>query len=121
MESEKITLMMQQLKEMQSTINGLQSLVSNGDLAISKEIKELRQEQKLIQQKLDKLIGNVQLVNKDKKLKTSYKDYSAQEVYELDQRMKHKKTAQILGCSVSTVRNRCREYQRELLEMEVDF
>lgn len=121
MDGEKITILMRQLKEMQTTINGLQSLVSNGDLAISKEIKELRQEQVLIQQKLDKLIGDVQLVNKDKKLKTSYKDYSAQEVYELRQRTSNNKAAQILGCSVSTVRNRCREYQRELLNMEVDF
>lgn len=121
MESDRITVLMMQLKEMQSTINGLQSLVSNGDLAISKEIVELRQEQKLIQQKLDKLIGDVQLVNKDKKLKTSYKDYSAQEVYELRQKTSNSKAAKILGCSVSTVRNRCREYQRELLEMEVDF
>jgi response regulator of citrate/malate metabolism len=121
MDSDKITIMMGQLKEMQSTINGLQSLVSNGDIAISKEIAELRQEQKLIQQKLDKLIGNVQLVNEDKKLKTSYKDYSAKEVYELRQRTSNNKAAKILGCSVSTVRNRCREYQQQLLDMEVDF
>lgn len=121
MDGEKITILMRQLKEMQTTINGLQNLVSNGDIAISKEIKELRQEQVLIQQKLDKLIGDVQLVNKDKKLKTSYKDYSAKEVYELRQRTSNSKAAQILGCSVSTVRNRCREYQQQLLDMEVDF
>lgn len=121
MDGEKITILMRQLKEMQTTINGLQGLVSNGDLAISREIKELKQEQMLIQQKLDKLIGDVQLVNKDKKLKTSYKDYSAKEVYELRQRTSNSKAAQILGCSVSTVRNRCREYQQQLLDMEVDF
>ena len=121
MESEKITILMRQMKEIQSTLTGLQSLISNGDFAISKEIKELRQEQVLIQQKLDKLIGDVNLVNEDKKLKTSYKDFSNKEVYELRQRTSNAKAAEILGCSVSTVRNRCRDYQRELLDMEVDF
>lgn len=121
MESEKITIMMQQMKTIESTLSGLQSLVSNGDFAISREIKELREEQSLIQHKLDKLLGDINLVNENKKLKTSYKDFSNKEVYELRQRTSNAKAAEILGCSVSTVRNRCREYQRELLDMEVDF
>lgn len=106
----EITILSRQLKEIQSTISGLQSLISNGDFSISQEIKELRNEQLEIAHKLDKLIGDKTLVNEDKKLKTSFKDYSDKEVFELRKRTSISKAAEILGCSKSTVQRKCRDY-----------
>lgn len=117
---ELITVLIRQIKELESTIKSLQLLVTNGNLALSKEIAELKQEQILIQQRLDKLIGDVNLVNENKKLKTSYKDYSDKEIYELRMRTSLRKCAEILGCSVSTVQNAVRRY-RETLFLDMEF
>ena len=106
----EISILSRQLKEIQSTISGLQSLISNGDFAISQEIKELKNEQLEIAHKLDKLIGDKTLVNDEQKLKNSFKDYSDKEIYELRKRTSISKAAEILGCSKSTVQRKCRDY-----------
>ena len=118
---DKITLMQMQLKEIQSCISGLQSMTINGNDTIHKEVADLRKQQDIIIQKLNKLSGDVQLVTAEGKLKQSYKDYSPEDVYAMHtkQGLSWNKIASLIGCSVSTVRRKYKEYLYN--DMEVDF
>ena len=69
---DKIAVMQRQLKEIQSCLSGLQSIAMNGNDAIHKEVADLRKQQDIIIQKLNKLSGDVQLVTAEGKLKQSY-------------------------------------------------
>ena len=64
----KIAVMQMQLKEIQSCLSGLQSIAMNGNDAIHKEVADLKNQQDIIIQKLDKLSGDVKLVNAEGKL-----------------------------------------------------
>lgn len=117
----KIAVMQRQLKEIQSCISGLQSIAMNGNDAIHNEVAVLRKQQEIILQRLDKLSGDVKLVNAEGKLKQSYKDYSSEEIYAMHtkQGLSWNKIASLIGCSVSTVRRKYKEYLYN--DMEVDF
>lgn len=118
-DNEKITLLSRQLKEVQSTLSGLQQLVANGNIAISNEISDLKSEQLKLQQIINKLSGEVKLVNAEGKLKTSYKDYSNEEIY-LMHNNQHKSWADIaglIGCSKSTVIRKYKEYMYNGMEV----
>jgi DNA-binding transcriptional regulator YiaG len=117
----KIAVMQRQLKEIQSCLSGLQSIAMNGNDVIHKEVADLRKQQDIILQKLDKLSGDVKLVNAEGKLKQSYKDYSSEEIYVMHtkQGLSWNKIASLIGCSVSTVRRKYKEYLYD--DMEVDF
>jgi DNA invertase Pin-like site-specific DNA recombinase len=117
----KIAVMQRQLKEIQSCINGLQSIAINGNDAMRREITDLRKQQDIILLRLDKLSGDVKLVNAEGKLKTSYKDYSSAEIYAMHtkQGLSWNRIASLIGCSVSTVRRKYKEYLYN--DMEVDF
>ena len=118
---DKIAVMQRQLKEIQSCINGLQSIAINGNDTIHKEVADLRKQQEIIIHKLDKLSGDVKLVNAEGKLKQSYKDYSSAEIYAMHtkQGLSWNKIASLIGCSVSTVRRKYKEFLYN--DMEVDF
>ena len=117
----KIAVMQRQLKEIQSCLSGLQSIAMNGNDAIHKEVADLRKQQDIIVQKLNKLSGDVKLVNAEGKLKNSYKDYSPEDVYAMHtkQGLSWNMIASLIGCSVSTVRRKYKEYLYN--DMEVDF
>lgn len=117
----KIAVMQRQLKEIQSCLSGLQSIAMNGNDVIHKEVADLRKQQEIILQKLDKLSGDVKLVNAEGKLKQSYKDYSSEEIYAMHtkQGLSWNKIASLIGCSVSTVRRKYKEYLYD--DMEVDL
>lgn len=118
---DKIAVMQRQLKEIQSCLSGLQNMTLNGNDAIHKEVADLRKQQEIILQKLDKLSGDVKLVNSEGKLKTSYKDYSPEEIYTMHtkQGLSWNRIASLVGCSVSTVRRKYKEFMYDGLE--VDF
>ena len=117
----KIAVMQRQLKEIQSCLSGLQSIAMNGNDAIHNEVAVLRKQQEIILQRLDKLSRDVKLVNAEGKLKQSYKDYSSEEIYAMHtkQGLSWNKIASLIGCSVSTVRRKYKEYLYN--DMEVDF
>ena len=117
----KIAVMQRQLKEIQSCLSGLQSIAMNGNDAIHNEVAVLRKQQEIILQRLNKLSGDVKLVNAEGKLKQSYKDYSPEEIYAMHtkQGLSWNKIASLIGCSVSTVRRKYKEYLYN--DMEVDF
>ena len=117
----KIAVMQRQLKEIQSCLSGLQSISMNGNDAIHNEVADLRKQQDIIIQKLNKLSGDVKLVNAEGKLKQSYKDYSPEDVYAMHtkQGLSWNKIASLIGCSVSTVRRKYKEFLYN--DMEVDF
>ena len=117
----KIAVMQRQLKEIQSCLSGLQSIAMNGNDAIHNEVAVLRKQQEIILQRLNKLSGDVKLVNAEGKLKSSYKDYSSEEIYAMHtkQGLSWNKIASLIGCSVSTVRRKYKEYLYN--DMEVDF
>lgn len=117
----KIAVMQRQLKEIQSCLSGLQNIAINGNDAIHKEVVDLRKQQEIIIQKLNKLSGDVKLVNAEGKVKKSYKDYSQEEIYIMHtkQGLSWNKIASLIGCSVSTVRRKYKEYVYD--DMEVDF
>lgn len=117
----KIAVMQRQLKEIQSCLSGLQNIAINGNDAIHKEVVDLRKQQEIIIQKLNKLSGDVKLVNAEGKVKKSYKDYSKEEIYIMHtkQGLSWNKIASLIGCSVSTVRRKYKEYVYD--DMEVDF
>lgn len=117
----KIAVMQRQLKEIQSCLSGLQSITMNGNDAIHNEVAVLRKQQEIIIHKLNKLSGDVKLVNAEGKLKSSYKDYSSEEIYAMHtkQGLSWNKIASLIGCSVSTVRRKYKEYLYN--DMEVDF
>lgn len=117
----KIAVMQRQLKEIQSYLSGLQSIAMNGNDAIHKEVADLKNQQDIIIQKLDKLSGDVKLVNAEGKLKQSYKDYSPEDIYAMHtkQGLSWNKIASLIGCSVSTVRRKYKEFLYN--DMEVDF
>ena len=109
-DNNKIDLLSRQLKEIQSTINGLQSLISNGDFAIHKELQDLRNEQNKISQKLDKLLKENEPVIDLRKGK-GIKQYTDKEVYEIRKREGSiSKAAKYIGCSTSAIQKRCRSY-----------
>lgn len=115
----KIAVMQRQLKEIQSCINGLQSIAMNGNDAIHNEVADLRKQQEIIIHKLDKLSGDVKLVNAEGKLKQSYKDYSSAEIYAMHtkQGLSWNRIASLIGCSVSTVRRKYKEFMYDGLEV----
>lgn len=117
----KIAVMQRQLKDIQSCLSGLQSITMNGNDAIHNEVADLRKQQEIIIHKLNKLSGDVKLVNAEGKLKSSYKDYSSEEIYAMHtkQGLSWNKIASLIGCSVSTVRRKYKEYLYN--DMEVDF
>lgn len=117
----KITVMQMQLKEIQSCLSGLQSIAVNGNDSLHREIADLKNQQEVILQKLDKLSGDVKLVNSDGKLKTSYKDYSGEDIYNMHQKqgLSWNRIASLIGCSVSTVRRKYKEFVYN--GSEVDF
>lgn len=117
----KIAVMQRQLKDIQSCLSGLQSITMNGNDAIHNEVAVLRKQQEIILQRLDKLSGDVKLVNAEGKLKQSYKDYSSEEIYAMHtkQGLSWNRIASLIGCSVSTVRRKYKEYLYN--DMEVDF
>lgn len=117
----KIAVMQRQLKEIQSCLSGLQNIAINRNDAIHKEVVDLRKQQEIIIQKLNKLSGDVKLVNAEGKVKKSYKDYSKEEIYIMHtkQGLSWNKIASLIGCSVSTVRRKYKEYVYD--DMEVDF
>lgn len=119
--NEMIALMQRQLKEIQTTLSGLQSLIINGDNSLHNEISDLKSQEQVVLQKLDKLAGDVKLVNEEGKLKTSYKDYSDEEIYILhnQRHMSWAKIAELIGCSKSTVIRKYKNYMFN--SMEVDF
>lgn len=119
--NEMIALMQRQLKEIQTTLSGLQSLIINGDNSLHNEISDLKSQEQVVMQKLDKLAGDVKLVNEEGKLKTSYKDYSDEEIYILhnQKHMSWAKIAELIGCSKSTVIRKYKNYMFN--SMEVDF
>ena len=117
----KIAVMQRQLKEIQSCLSGLSNMTINGNDAIHNEVADLRKQQDIIIQKLDKLSGDVKLVNSEGKLKQSYKDYIPEDIYamHIKQGLSWNKIASLIGCSVSTVRRKYKEFLYN--DMEVDF
>lgn len=117
----KIAVLQRQLKEIQSYLIGWQNMTVNGNIKIHKGIEELKKQQDIIIHKIDKLSGDVKLVNAEGKLKQSYKDYSNEEIYIMHtkQGLSWNKIASLIGCSVSTVRRKHKEYVYG--DMEVDF
>ena len=119
--NEIIALLQRQLKEIKTTLSGLQSLIINGDNSLHNEISDLKSQEQVVMQKLDKLAGDVKIVNEEGKLKTSYKDYSDEEIYILhnQRHMSWAKIAELIGCSKSTVIRKYKNYMFN--SMEVDF
>ena len=119
--SEKITLMQMQLKELKSLETANQSLIINRTGAIENELDDLKKQIEIVQQSLNKLLGDVSMINAEGKLKTSYKDYSGVDIYLMhnNQGLSWNKIASLIGCSKSTVIRKYKEYLYE--NMEVDF
>lgn len=57
-EKDKITLLSQQLKELTTTIKQLGAANFNAHYDMDKEIKDIKEQQQIVQQKLDKLLEN---------------------------------------------------------------
>lgn len=110
--SEKIQALVAYMKELNINIKATNELTINGNNAFSKELVELREELNIVEQKLNKLTGSVELVNAEGKLKTSYKDYKSEEIYLMHnkQGLSWNDIARLIGCSKSTVIRKYKEY-----------
>ena len=84
----------------------------------SKELEDIKIQLQNLQHSMSKLIGDIRLIDNSGKIKTSYKDYSDEEIYNIRMGTTLDKAAVILNCSKSTVQSACRRY-REVLREEV--
>lgn len=113
----KVTVLSRQMKEITTTLSGLQSLVVNSSDAIHREIADLKGEQKRVQQKLDKLVNindTETPIDKDDKKQLGERIYNLHN----DKNLSWSTIAGLLGLSKSTVIRRYKEY---IDNMEVDF
>ena len=103
----KITLLSEQLVELKRAVSGEQSLIINGLDSVHNENKEIKEQLVLVEQKLNKLIGDVSLVNEQGKLKRDYKDYTDDEILEIRNKLSLNKAANFLHCSKTTLWRIC--------------
>jgi DNA-binding transcriptional regulator YiaG len=100
-------------KDLASICKATQNSVLNSSYEQNKKQDEMLNRIKNIEQQLNKLEGDVRLVNKDGVIKKSYKDYTPEEVYNIRYKTSLAKAARILNCSKSTVQNICKQYVKE--------
>lgn len=103
----KITLLSEQFVELNRHIKGQQSLTINGFNSAHNEIKEIKEQLNIVEQKLNKLIGDVSVVNEQGKLKKDFRDYTDDEILAIRNKLSINKAANFLHCSKSTILRAC--------------
>lgn len=116
----KIALLSEQLVELKGAVNGEQSLIINGLNSVHNENKEIKEQLDLVEQKLNKLIGDVSLVNEQGKLKKSYKDYTDEEILEIRNKLSVRKAASFLHCSKTTIQRICNRARTNNKKIQFD-
>jgi hypothetical protein len=116
----KITLLSEQLVELKRAVSGEQSLIINGLDSVHNENKEIKEQLALVEQKLNKLIGDVSLVNEQGKLKRDYKDYTDDEILEIRNKLSLNKAANFLHCSKTTIQRTCNRARAKQNKIQFD-
>lgn len=104
----KITLLSEQFKELTRYLKGQQNLTINGLDSVHNENKEIKEQLAIVEQKLNKLIGDVSIVNEQGKLKKDFRDYTDDEILEIRNKLSINKAANFLHCSKSTILRACK-------------
>lgn len=113
----KITLLSEQLVELKRAVSGEQSLIINGFDSVHNENKDIKEQLDLVEQKLNKLLGDISVVNEQGKLKKDYKDYTDDEILSIRDKLSLSKAANFLHCSKTTlwrICNRARAKQNKI-------
>lgn len=116
----KIALLSEQLVELKRAVSGEQSLIINGFDSVHNENKEIKEQLALVEQKLNKLIGDVSLVNEQGKLKKDYKDYTDDEILEIRNKLSLNKAANFLHCSKTTIQRICNRARAKQNKIQFD-
>lgn len=112
----RIAVLEQQFKDLRVLVKGNQTILINQRAEESKELEDIKIQLQNLQHSMSKLIGDIRLIDNSGKIKTSYKDYSDEEIYNIRMGTTLDKAAVILNCSKSTVQSACRRYREQLRE-----
>lgn len=112
----RIAVLEQQFKDLRVLVKGNQTILINRRAEESKELEDIKIQLQNLQHSMSKLIGDIRLIDNSGKIKTSYKDYSDEEIYNIRMGTTLDKAAVILNCSKSTVQSACRRYREQLRE-----
>lgn len=104
----KIAVLQEQFIELTRYIKGQQSLTINGFDGVHNDIKEIKEQLNIVEQKLNKLIGDVSVVNEQGKLKKDFRDYTDDEILAIRNKLSINKAANFLHCSKSTILRACK-------------
>lgn len=115
-----ITVLSQQLVDLRKNVKGNQTMLVNGFDSVHNENDEIKEQIKLVEQKLNKLIGDVSVVNEQGKLKKDYKDYTDEEVLAIRNRLSINKAANYLHCSRSTLMRICNRARLKQFKKQED-
>lgn len=116
----KVDVLIHQFNDLRSLCKGTQNLMINQRSEQSKELEDIKIQLKNIEHTMSKLEISINLLTENYKPKTIYKDYTAEEIYNIrySPGMTLKKCSEMLNCSMSTIQNICVKYRQSLMEVK---
>lgn len=114
----KINILIQEMNDLRQLCKTNQSLMITQRGEEGKDLDIIKQQLTAMNHLLNKLEIKVELLSKNGRIKTSYKEYTPEEVYNIrySNGMSLSKTAQMLNASKSTIQNMCKAYREQLIK-----